>query len=66
MKKDNTALRIAYVLDDGLDSEDGVQQYIRALGAWFSSQGHEVHYLVGETKRSDIPNVHSLAKNMGE
>jgi len=64
MKKDNTALRIAYVLDDGLDSEDGVQQYIRALGAWFSSQGHEVHYLVGETKRSDIPNVHSLAKNI--
>lgn len=57
-------LKIAFVLDDGLDSPDGVQQYILALGNWMSAQGHNVHYLVGETKRTDITNVHSLAKNI--
>jgi len=28
------------------------------------SQGHEVHFLVGETKRTDIPNIHSLSQNI--
>lgn len=53
------------MLDDGLDKPDGVQQYILTLGTWYSAHGHEVHYLVGETKRTDLPNVHSLAKNVG-
>jgi phosphatidyl-myo-inositol alpha-mannosyltransferase len=57
-------MKIAFVLDDGLDKPDGVQQYILTLGKYYKSIGHEVHYLVGETKRSDIPNVHSLAKNV--
>lgn len=64
MKNVNTALRIAFVLDDGLDSEDGVQQYIRSLGTYLIKKGHEVHYLVGETKRTDIKNVYPLAKNV--
>ncbi len=57
-------LKIGFVFDDSLDKTDGVQQYILALGAWFVSQGHEVHYLVGETKRTDIANLHSLSRNV--
>ena len=59
-----TQLKIGFVLDDSLDTPDGVQQYILALGAWLTKQGHEVHYLVGETTRTDIPNVHSLSHNL--
>ncbi len=57
-------LKIGFVLDDGLDSPDGVQQYILALGAWLNSEGHEVHYLVGQTSRVDIPHLHSLSRNI--
>lgn len=57
-------LKIGLVLDDSLDKTDGVQQYVLALGGWLNSQGHEVHYLVGETNRVDMPRVHSLAKNL--
>lgn len=56
-------LKIGFVLDDTLDSTDGVQQYILTLGGWLHSQGHEVHYLVGETTRTDLPHVHSLSRN---
>ncbi len=56
--------KIAFVLDDSLDSTDGVQQYVLTLGRWFASKGHEVHYIVGETHRTDIPNIHSLGKNV--
>lgn len=58
-------LKIGIVFDDSLDKPDGVQQYILTLGHWLTAQGHEVHYLVGETKRTDIPNLHSLAHNVG-
>lgn len=57
-------LKIAFVLDDGLDTTDGVQQYVLTLGEWLQRQGHEVHYLVGETTRRDITTIHSLAKNI--
>lgn len=57
-------LRIGFVLDTSLDPPDGVQQYILRLGEWMVAEGHEVHYLVGETKRTDIANVHSLSRNM--
>lgn len=57
-------MKIGLVLDDSLDSGDGVQQYVMTLGAWLGRNGHEVHYLVGETKRTDIPNVHSLSRNL--
>jgi len=56
-------LKIGFVLDDTLDKPDGVQQYVLTLGKWLTSQGHEVQYLVGETKRSDIA-AHSLSKNI--
>lgn len=57
-------LKIGFVLDDSLDTPDGVQQYIITIGTWLSCQGHEVHYLVGETTRRDLPNVHSLSRNV--
>jgi phosphatidylinositol alpha-mannosyltransferase len=58
------ALKIGLVVDDGLDNPDGVQQYILAVGEWLSRQGHNVHYLVGQTARQDVPNVHSISRNI--
>lgn len=57
-------LKIGFVLDDSLDTADGVQQYVITVSAWLKAQGHEVHYLVGETTRSDVKNVHSLSRNI--
>lgn len=57
-------LKIGFVLDDTLDTPDGVQQYVLTVGKWLSGQGHEVHYLVGGSTRSDIDNVHSMARNV--
>lgn len=57
-------LKIGFVLDDSLDKTDGVQQYVLGLGEWMSQQGHEVHYLVGATKRTDLQNIHSLSRNV--
>ena len=59
-----THLKVGLVLDDGLDKPDGVQQYMLTLGNWLAAEGHNVHYLVGQTSRKDIPNVHSLSRNM--
>lgn len=57
-------MKIALVLDDTLDTPDGVQQYVLQVGRWLDSQGHDVHYLVGNTLRKDIANVHSLSRNL--
>ena len=57
-------MKIGLVFDDSLDSTDGVAQYVLALGDWLDDQGHEVHYLVGETHRTDLPNLHSLSRNV--
>ncbi len=57
-------MKIGFVLDDSLDKTDGVQQYILTLGRWFLAHGHDVHYLVGETKRTDLPHIHSLSRNV--
>ena len=57
-------MTIGFVLDDTLDSTDGVQQYILQLGKRFIKAGHSVHYLVGNTKRTDIKQVHSLGRNV--
>lgn len=59
-----TNLKIGFVLDDSLDKTDGVQQYVLSLGTWLTEQGHEVHYLVGQTRRQDISHVHSLSRNL--
>lgn len=57
-------MKIGFVLDDSLDPADGVQQYILTLGQWFREQGHDVHYLVGHTKRDDVPQIHSLSRTL--
>jgi phosphatidylinositol alpha-mannosyltransferase len=57
-------MKIGLVFDDSLDRPDGVQQYLKNLGTWLASQGHEVHYLVGETTSSDLPHIHSLTTNI--
>ena len=55
-------MTIGFLLDDSLDRPDGVQQYVLTLGAWLSNKGHTVHYLVGQTERTDIANIHSMAR----
>ena len=55
-------MKVGLMLDDTLDRPDGVQQYVLVLGRWLAQQGHEVHYLVADTKRRDVPNVHSLGR----
>ncbi len=57
-------MKIGFVLDDGLDVPDGVQQYVLTVGNWLADNGHEVHYLVGQTKTNPAGNVHSLSKNI--
>jgi len=57
-------VKIGLVLDDTLDTPDGVQQYVIGVGNWLSANGHEVHYLVGHTIRTDINNIHSLSRNI--
>jgi phosphatidylinositol alpha-mannosyltransferase len=57
-------LVIGLVLDTSLDPVDGVQQYVIGVGEWMRRRGHEVHYLVGETRHRDLPNIHSLARNI--
>lgn len=57
-------MKIGFVLDDRLDKPDGVQQYVQLLGAWLSMQGHEVHYLVGESPNATQQHVHGLSKTV--
>jgi phosphatidylinositol alpha-mannosyltransferase len=57
-------MKVGLVLDDTLDKPDGVQQAVITLGQWLSGQGHEVHYLVADTERKDLKNVHSLGRFM--
>lgn len=67
MTKNTTStkkLKIAFVLDDGFDSIDGVQRNILSLGEWLEKNGHSVKYLVGQTKRTDIKNIIVLSKNL--
>jgi phosphatidylinositol alpha-mannosyltransferase len=57
-------LKIGIVFDDTLDKPDGVQQYILTVGRWLRTQGHDVHYIVGETTRQDITHTHSMGRNV--
>lgn len=57
-------MKIGFVFDDSLDKSGGIQEYMESLRPWLTAQGHEVHYLVGQTERTDIPNIHSLSRNL--
>lgn len=58
------ALTIGFVFDDTLDALDGVQQHIITIGTELVRRGHDVHYLVGETHHSPVPQTLSLARNV--
>lgn len=60
----NNKLKIGFIIDDTLDSSDGVQQYVLALGGWLEAQGHEVHYITGQSGRNDLTHLHSLSRNL--
>lgn len=57
-------LTIGFVFDDTLDVLDGVQQHIVTLGEELRRRGHDVHYLVGETHDSPVPDTHPLSRNV--
>lgn len=65
MKKNSQNLCVAFLYDDSLDRTDGVSHQVKTLGKWLSDQGHEVCYLVGETKISSWSGgkVYSMSKN---
>lgn len=56
--------RIAFVFDDTLDVLDGVQQHIVTLGTELARRGHDVHYLVGQTEHSPVPNTRVMSRNV--
>jgi phosphatidylinositol alpha-mannosyltransferase len=58
------SLKIGFVLDTSLDTNEGVPQYVACMGEWLRGQGHEVHYLVGQTEKRQLPNIHSLSRNV--
>ena len=62
----NSAKRlvIGLMLDDSLDTNDGVQQYVLSIGQWFNEQGHEVHYICGQTNKRRLNNLHDISKNI--
>jgi len=57
-------MKIAFVLDDTLDKPDGVQQYVKTVGAYLSAKGHEVHYITGESHLAQQRYVHPMSKNV--
>ncbi len=57
-------MTIGYVLDDNLDVSDGVQQAVINIAEKMRNRGHDVHYLVVDTERSDLQNIHSLTSQI--
>lgn len=58
-------MKIGFVLDDRIDVSDGVQQYVRTVGAWLEQQGHVVHFLVGQAPDNSSVNTHQLSRTVG-
>lgn len=54
-------LTIGFVIDDSLDSTDGVQQYVKTLASWLTAQGHDCHFIVPESKETSVK-VHALSR----
>lgn len=57
---------VGFLYDDSLDTNNGVSQYVKTVGSWLSANGHEVTYLVGESKLKTWAGgeVYSLSKNL--
>ena len=60
----NKYLTIGLLLDDTLDSADGVQQAVTSIGEKLRSKGHDVHYIVSTTTRNDLKNIHSIGRHL--
>jgi phosphatidyl-myo-inositol alpha-mannosyltransferase len=46
-------VRIGFVLDDRLDSDNGVQQSVKTLGEWLQRSGHEVVAFCGGSEQEN-------------
>lgn len=59
-------MNVAILCDTTLDSNDGVQQYIKNLGRWLIANGHQVDFLVGESRDEGEfkGRIYSLARNI--
>jgi phosphatidylinositol alpha-mannosyltransferase len=57
-------LTIGLILDDTLDRSDGVQQAVITIGEKLRVRGHDVHYIVSDTTRTDLKNIHSIGKSL--
>jgi phosphatidylinositol alpha-mannosyltransferase len=57
-------MTIGLILDDTLDKPDGVQQAVLSIGSELTKRGHVVHYIVSDTNRLDITNIHSMGKSL--
>ena len=60
-KSASRRLKIAFVVDDSMDSPNGVQQHTVSLGRWLVKEGHRVAYLTSHSNRQDLKDVHSFA-----
>ena len=59
-------MNVGIVMDTTMDSNDGVQQYVKSLGHWLLKHNHNVKFLVGQssTKGEFGDKVISLSKNL--
>lgn len=58
---EGSQLKIGYVFDGQFDDSQGVPAYIETLGDYMESQGHEVHYIVGNSQQT-ADNVHAIGR----
>ena len=63
-KSSKPKLKIAFVFDDSLDRDDGIQQHIKSLAKYYNTKGHSVDFLVSKSKTSKLGTVYSLADNI--
>lgn len=55
-------LKIGFVLDDSMDSSDGVQQYVNTISSWLREQGHDCSFIVGHSKTHGDEQIYSLSR----
>ncbi len=61
-------MKVAFVLDDSLNSPDGVQEYVRSIASYLGGQGHTVDVLCsgdGGEPPAGVRAVHTIAGNVG-
>lgn len=56
-------MKIGFVIDDGIDSTDGVQQYVKTLGSWLVKNGHQVAYITSTGSHESLKTF-NVSKNV--